>query len=158
MSARPRRPDGRRPTTWPDPTRALAVVPIRAGVIAGVLLIGVAWGLAGGWAALSGALGVLVVLAFFVGGWVAVRWAVGLAGPGPLLGAFVTFTVQVAGLLVLLALLRDAAWLQRGWFAAGAVLTVAVWQVAQTIAYARARHPIYGEHSHPPHHDAPGAP
>lgn len=133
-----------------DPVAALTWRPLPPTGVVVVVVSLVAWFVAGPSASASAAIGGMVVLAFFLGGLWAVRKAVLLAGPASMMAAFMTFSIQVLGLLIVLFLLRDSAWLDRGWFAIAATAAILVWQVAQTIGYVRARHPIYGVHSQPP--------
>lgn len=139
------------PHRAPTATRERGVaLLLRSGVATMVLggLVAIAgWLIAGsaaGWGALVGAGLVVVVCA---GGSLAVNAVAAMMPSASLLVALLTYTLQVAVLLLaFLGLERSgllAATLDRTWLGVAAVLTTLEWLVAQVVLTFRTRIPVY---------------
>ncbi|HEX5968601.1 MAG TPA: hypothetical protein VFY88_09000 [Intrasporangium sp.] len=109
-----------------------------------------AWLWRGHAGALSGLVGALVVVGFFVVGHFGVR-AVVAGEPGlSIAGAFVVYLGQLITLVAVFLVLRRVGWLDGRAFAAGAILQTLVWQVGQVVGFRRGRHEIYPDVALPP--------
>lgn len=130
----PAAPDG--PTSsGPMPASEASSVVLRGAIVAtsvaGVLAVVVSAVLRGGLAALGAALGAVIVVAFFAVG----QWAVGrILGRNPetaLSAGMLVYLGQILVLFLLIALLKDATWLDPKAFAATIVVCTVVWVAAQ---------------------------
>lgn len=97
------------------------------------------WAAAGGWAAVSALLGVVVSAAVFVLGVVGIRGV--LAGPTTttMAGAFGVFVLQMAVLAVTIWALAQTSWLQVLPLVVAFVLTGLVFQAGLVVGYLRSR-------------------
>jgi ATP synthase protein I len=126
----PAAPDGPNPTGPMTSAQATSVV-LRAAVVptvvVGLLAVLVGWLVKGPNGALGAALGAVVAVVFFAGG----QWAIGKVVRGNpdtmMLGALVVYVVQILVLFVLIALLKDATWLDGKVFALTVVLCALAW-------------------------------
>ena len=113
-----------------------AVVPT---VVVGVLAVVVGAVLKGGNGALGAFLGALVAIVFFVGG----QWGIDkVLGGNPdtaMAGALLVYVVQILALFVLIALLKDATWLDGRVFAATIMVCTITWLGASVWAWNRTK-------------------
>jgi ATP synthase protein I len=119
-----------------------ALLPAAAAGAAAAVVLGLARGPAGG---ISAAIGVLIALAFFASGLLVIARFVTDTN-NPMLFMAVGMTVYFAQVLVLLGVLIAARRIDAldSWAAGVAMLVaVIVWQVAQMMAWRRARVPVY---------------
>ena len=106
--------------------------------LAGLLVDGTA-------AALSCLFGGILVIAFF-----AISLLVGHFGgrnqSSGAIGLFAaTYFIKVVGFAVVLFAIGSPDWLSAGWFLAGAVVTVVLWQAAEIYGFSKARLQLYND-------------
>lgn len=127
-------PDGPTPS-GPVPAAQATSVALRASVIltslAGVVVTVAAGLLRGGGAALGAALGAVIAVAFFAAGQYAVTRLLSRNADLALSGALLIYLTQVLVLFVLIAVLKDATWLDPKSFAVSIVVCTVVWLGAQ---------------------------
>ncbi|TLM85144.1 hypothetical protein [Pseudarthrobacter sp. NamE5] len=131
------------------PTRSLWLHLLKLSTTAsaaGVLLLAVvASFLQGLDSALSSSSGGLLVMLFF-GISLLVGHFVGRSNPSGAIGMFVaTYFIKVVGFAVVLFAVGAPQWLQGGWFVAGAVTAVALWQASELYGFSKARLQIYND-------------
>jgi len=103
----------------------------------------------GGQAALSVALGAMLVMVFF-GISLLIGHFVGRSNPSGAIGLFVaTYFIKVIGFAVVLFVLGAPDWLNGRWFVIGAVVSVVIWQAAEIYAFSKARLQIYNDPAGP---------
>ncbi|MEC5178911.1 hypothetical protein [Arthrobacter sp. CG_A4] len=96
-------------------------------------------------AALSWIFGGALVMAFFAISLVIGHFA-GRNNPSGAIGLFAaTYFIKVVGFSVVLFAIGNPDWLDRGWFLAGAVVTVVLWQAAEIFGFSSARLQIYND-------------
>lgn len=101
--------------------------------------------LAGTAAALSWIFGGALVMGFFAISLVIGHFA-GRNNPSGAIGLFAaTYFIKVVGFAVVLFAIGTPEWLSRGWFVAGAVVTVVLWQAAEIYGFSTARLQIYND-------------
>jgi ATP synthase protein I len=130
----PAAPDGPSLSGPMPPTQATSVV-LRGAIvvtsIVGVLAVVIAGVLRGSNAALGAGLGAVIVVAFFAAG----QWAVGRVlakSPETALAAgMLVYLTQIFVLFILIALLKDATWLDPKSFASTIVVCTFVWIAVQ---------------------------
>lgn len=122
------------PSTAPVVSASAATTAVLRGAVVvtaalGVLLVVVAAIVGGGLAALGAGLGAVIALAFFASG----HWAVSRILSGrpeiALSGGLAVYLGQILVLFLLIALLKDATWLDPHWFAGAVVAVTLVWIV-----------------------------
>lgn len=119
-----------------------ALVPAAAAGVLAAVVLGLARGPAGG---ISAAIGVVIALAFFASGLLVMGRFV-TDTKNPMLFMAVGMTIYFAQILVLLGVLIISRRIDAldSWAAGVAMLVaVIVWQVAQVVAWRRARVPVY---------------
>lgn len=131
----------------PNPTGAVLVKVAGICVVAGVLLslVGAAFG--GSPSALGALTGTAMTALVFIAGTYAVNAVAGKLPEASMLVALFVYTLQVLAIL-LMALAIEASGLldetlAKGWIAAGIILVVAVWTVAQVRLTMQMRLPAY---------------
>lgn len=116
---------------------------------AGLVTVTIAALAAGSAAALGAVVGFLLVLGFFGLGAALVNAVASVSPTASLLVALLTYTLEVVALgAVFVALRRSGALAETvdpGWVGSVVIAATLVWLVAQTIAEARSRQPIYDE-------------
>ncbi|MUK02041.1 hypothetical protein GM708_08890 [Vibrio cholerae] len=96
-------------------------------------------------AGLSVLFGAGLVIAFF-GISLLIGHYAGRTNPSGALGLFaVTYAIKVVGFAAVLFVLGTPGWLDRTWFFAGALATVIAWQIAEVMAFAKLRTPLYDD-------------
>ncbi len=112
---------------------------------AGLLSVGVLALTGGVGAALAGLVGVVIALAFFASGLVAVsRVVVDTANPVLFLSVgMAVYLAQVTALFVVLVVARQVEGFDSRSAGIAMLVTILVWQAAQMIAWRRARVPVY---------------
>lgn len=101
--------------------------------------------ISGAAAALSWIFGGALVMAFFAISLVIGHYA-GRNNPSGAIGLFAaTYFIKVVGFAVVLFAVGTPDWLSRGWFLAGAVVTVVLWQAAEIYGFSTARLQIYND-------------
>jgi len=113
--------------------RRLVLVPLLVTVVAGLASIIVAAVVAGGHGASGAVVGLIVVVAFFGLGQVAVARTLRRAPAVALNVALMVYLLQVAILFVLLILLKRTTWFEPRAFAATIFVGVICWTVASVI-------------------------
>ena len=134
--------DGPTPTGPMTSAQATSVV-LRAAVVptlvVGVLAVILGAVLKGGNGALGAFLGATISIVFFAGG----QWAIDkvLAGnpDTAMAGALLVYVVQILVLFVLIAVLKDATWLDGRVFAATIVACTLTWVGASVVAWNRTK-------------------
>lgn len=120
-----------------------------ATLAAGLVTVTIAALAAGSAAALGAVVGFLLVLGFFGLGAALVNAVASVSPTASLLVALLTYTLEVVALgAVFVALRRSGALAETvdpGWVGSVVIAATLVWLVAQTIAEARSRQPIYDE-------------
>lgn len=116
---------------------------------AGLVTVTIAALAAGSAAALGAVVGFLLVLGFFGLGAALVNAVASVSPTASLLVALLTYTLEVVALgAVFVALRRSGALAETvdpGWVGSVVIAATLLWLVAQTIAEARSRQPIYDE-------------
>jgi ATP synthase protein I len=148
-NADPGPPSGNGPVGVSGPTKSLwlRLLGICSAVGGGALLLValVAWLMAGAAAALSWLFGGALVMAFFAISLLIGHFA-GRNNPSGAIGLFAaTYFIKVVGFAVVLFAIGTPDWLSRGWFLAGAVVTVVLWQAAEIYGFSTARLQIYND-------------
>ncbi len=126
--------------------RVLAVAGV--SVAAAVVAVAIVGGLTTDSAAARGALvGGAIALGFFLFGSAVVGAATRIVPEAALLMAVMTYTLQVALVALVFAVLSNSGVvgtsLTPGWIAAGVIVATIAWTVGQLVATARARIPVY---------------
>lgn len=120
-----------------------------ATLAAGLVTVTIAALAAGSAAALGAVVGFLLVLGFFGLGAALVNAVASVSPTASLLVALLTYTLEVVALgAVFVALRRSGALAETvdpGWVGSVVIAATLLWLVAQTIAEARSRQPIYDE-------------
>lgn len=123
-------------------TQATSVV-LRAAaiptVIVGLVAIGLAWALRGSSGAVAASLALLIVLAFFGTGQYVLGRILSSNPQFALSGALLLYLTQVGVLFVLIALLKDATWLDPKVFAITVVVLTLVWTSGAVVASQRTK-------------------
>ena len=117
------------------PAAEATSVALRASVIltslAGVIAVVVAGVVSGGNAALGAFLGALITVVFFAAGQYAIGRILSGNADFALSGALLVYLTQILVLFGLIAVLKDATWLNPKAFAATIVVCTVIWLVAQ---------------------------
>ena len=135
------------PVSGPTATPWLKILKTSSlGAAAATLLVVVlAFIVAGGVGALSAVLGSALVVLFFAISLV-VGHFVGRSNPSGAIGAFIaTYVLKVVGFGAALFIIGTPDWLEPTWFFIAAVASVVVWQIAEVFAFSRVRYQIYDD-------------
>lgn len=148
-NAEPGASSGNGPVGVSGPTKSLwlRLLAISSAVSGGALALValVALLMAGTAAALSWVFGGVLVMAFFAISLLIGHFA-GRNNPSGAIGLFAaTYFIKVVGFAVVLFAIGTPGWLSRGWFVAGAVVTVVLWQAAEIYGFSTARLQIYND-------------
>ncbi|MDI3242599.1 hypothetical protein QK292_13965 [Arthrobacter sp. AL08] len=131
----------------PTPALWLRLLGISSAVSGGALLLVAVAAvlLASTAAAFSWLLGGALVAVFFAISLLIGHFA-GRNNPSGAIGLFAaTYFIKVVGFAVVLFAIGTPDWLSRGWFLAGAVVTVVLWQAAEIYGFSTARLQIYND-------------
>lgn len=125
--------------TADDPYLAMLRGPLLPTAVAALATVAVCWWLQGSEGLLGAALGAVVTVAFFATSLLVMSRTARAAPHHVMAVALLTYVTKIGALGLLLVLLMDAAWLSGEAFAAGALVSVAVWLPLEVRAYSRAR-------------------
>jgi ATP synthase protein I len=135
------------PVSGPTATPWLKILKTSSlGAAAATLLVVVlAFIVAGDAGALSAVLGSALVVLFFAIS-LLIGHVVGRRNPSGAIGAFIaTYVLKVVGFGAALFIVGTPDWLETTWFFIAAVVSVVVWQIAEVFAFSRVRYQIYDD-------------
>ena len=139
MPAAPDGPTTSGPMTSAQATSVVLRTAVLPTVVVGVVAIVLGAVLKGGNGALGATLGAVVAIAFFAGG----QWGIDKVLKGnpdlALGGALVVYLTQIIVLFILIALLRDATWLDGKVFAVTILACTLTWVTASVFAWNRTK-------------------
>jgi ATP synthase protein I len=133
-------PDGPTPSgplTSDQASRAALRATVVPTVVVGLLAIVVSTVVAGGLGALGATLGFVITIVFFAVGQYLVDKVLRTSPETALATALLVYVTQILVLFVLIALLRDATWLNARAFAATILACTLTWLGASVLAYSR---------------------